>query len=138
MLKIKYNGNATFALLNQAGRSTNFSITFLGDRIYLNERRGNIVGIQDFGNLHELAKHIEQFYPKSRSAFRKVNFLRAVAECLPIPYKANHISVGSYHIWTENIIKGDGRRDFIVGSFDDCLRFLEQEFSRLAASCICE
>ena len=81
MLKIKYNGNATFALLNQAGRSTNFSITFLGDRIYLNERRGNIVGIQDFGNLHELAKHIEQFYPKSLSAFRKVNFLRAVAEC---------------------------------------------------------
>lgn len=135
MLKIKYNGNATFALLNQVGRQTGFSITFLGDRIYLNERRGNIVGIQDFDNLHELAKRIEPFYPKSRSAFRKVNFLRAVAECLPIPYKANHISVGLYHIWT---VKDNKRMDFIVGSFNDCLRFLEQEFSRLAASCICE
>ena len=138
MLTIKYNGNATFALLNQAGRQTDFSIAFAGDKIQLYQRCNGEVKVQDFGNLHELAKHIEQFYPKSLSAFRKVNFLRAVAECLPIPYKADHISVGSYHIWTDNIIKGDGRRDFIVGSFDDCLRFLEQEFSRLAASCICE
>ena len=138
MLTIKYIGNATFALLNQAGRQTDFSIAFAGDKIQLYQRCNGEVKVQDFDNLHELAKRIEPFYPKSRSAFRTVNFLRAVSECLPIAYKANHISVGLYHIWTENVVDGDGRRDFIIGTFHACLSFLEDEFSRLSASCIYE